>query len=89
MEAAQSEFREVGQRVLDWVSPDEAARRVRELELKSLLVQFVAHGRKKRDLSFERFAERSDTVELEQAAVRRDDAEHDDRDQIGQARKQL
>ena len=40
VEAAQSEFREVGQRVLDWVSPDEAARRVRELELKSLLVDF-------------------------------------------------
>ncbi|TCS09114.1 NUDIX hydrolase [Rhizobium sp. BK418] len=40
VEAAQSQFREVGQRVLDWVSPDEAARRVRELELKSLLVDF-------------------------------------------------
>ncbi|MBB3391654.1 8-oxo-dGTP pyrophosphatase MutT (NUDIX family) [Rhizobium sp. BK275] len=40
VEAAQNEFREVGQRVLDWVSPDEAARRVRELELKSLLVDF-------------------------------------------------
>jgi 8-oxo-dGTP pyrophosphatase MutT (NUDIX family) len=48
VEAAQSEFREVGQRVLDWVSPDEAARRVRELELKSLLVDFrPRHGKQK------------------------------------------
>ncbi|MFJ6321995.1 MULTISPECIES: NUDIX hydrolase [unclassified Rhizobium] len=34
------EFKERGQRILDWVSPDEAARRVREIELKSLLVNF-------------------------------------------------
>jgi 8-oxo-dGTP pyrophosphatase MutT (NUDIX family) len=34
-------FKERGQRVLDWVSPDEAARRVREIELKSLLVNFT------------------------------------------------
>jgi 8-oxo-dGTP pyrophosphatase MutT (NUDIX family) len=33
-------FKERGQRVLDWVSPAEAARRVREIELKSLLVNF-------------------------------------------------
>ena len=33
-------FKEQGQRRLDWVSPDEAARRVREIELKSLLVNF-------------------------------------------------
>lgn len=35
-----ADFKEQGQRVLAWVSPDEAARRVREVELKSLLVQF-------------------------------------------------
>ncbi len=33
-------FKEQGQRLIDWVSPDEAARRVREIELKSLLVNF-------------------------------------------------
>ncbi|MBN9053725.1 NUDIX hydrolase (plasmid) [Shinella sp. PSBB067] len=33
-------FKEKGERVLAWVSPDEAARRVREIELKSLLVEF-------------------------------------------------
>ncbi|MBY5466421.1 NUDIX hydrolase [Rhizobium leguminosarum] len=36
-------FKERGERVLVWVSPDEAARRVRELELKSLLVSFRPH----------------------------------------------
>ncbi len=40
VEHTQDRFRETGQRRLDWVSPDEAARRVRELELKSLLVDF-------------------------------------------------
>ncbi|MBB3424665.1 8-oxo-dGTP pyrophosphatase MutT (NUDIX family) [Rhizobium sp. BK312] len=35
-----AEFKERGQRRIDWVSPDEAARRVREIELKSLLVNF-------------------------------------------------
>ena len=43
------DFKERGQRILEWVSPDEAARRVREIELKSLLVQFDARGGKKRD----------------------------------------
>ena len=33
-------FKEKGERILAWVSPDEAARRVREIELKSLLVEF-------------------------------------------------
>ncbi|NEH53918.1 DNA mismatch repair protein MutT, partial [Rhizobium leguminosarum] len=42
-------FKERSQRILEWVSPDEAARRVREIELKSLLVQFEANGRRKRD----------------------------------------
>lgn len=42
-------FKEQGQRVLEWVSPDEAARRVREIELKSLLVEFKPQGRKKRN----------------------------------------
>ncbi|MEH7901262.1 NUDIX hydrolase [Rhizobium laguerreae] len=37
------DFKERGERVLVWVSPDEAARRVRELELKSLLVSFRPH----------------------------------------------
>ncbi|MBN9030936.1 MAG: DNA mismatch repair protein MutT [Rhizobiales bacterium 63-7] len=36
----QADFKEKGQRVIAWVSPDEAARRVREIELKSLLVNF-------------------------------------------------
>jgi 8-oxo-dGTP pyrophosphatase MutT (NUDIX family) len=35
-----TEFKERGQRTLAWVSPEEAARRVREVELKSLLVDF-------------------------------------------------
>lgn len=35
------EFKERGERIVDWVSPDEAARRVREIELKSLLIEFV------------------------------------------------
>lgn len=35
-----ADLKEHGQRVLAWVSPDEAARRVREVELKSLLVHF-------------------------------------------------
>ncbi|AOF89623.1 NUDIX hydrolase [Sinorhizobium sp. RAC02] len=34
-------FKEKAERTLAWVSPDEAARRVREIELKSLLVEFV------------------------------------------------
>jgi 8-oxo-dGTP pyrophosphatase MutT (NUDIX family) len=33
-------FKEKGQRILAWVTPEEAARRVREIELKSLLVDF-------------------------------------------------
>lgn len=33
-------FKEKDERRLAWVSPDEAARRVREIELKSLLVDF-------------------------------------------------
>ncbi|MBZ7927058.1 NUDIX hydrolase (plasmid) [Ensifer adhaerens] len=33
-------FKERGQRVFDWVSPEEAARRVREVELKALLAHF-------------------------------------------------
>lgn len=41
-----NEFKEQGQRRLDWVSPDEAARRVREIELKSLLVNFRPRGKK-------------------------------------------
>jgi len=35
-----SAFKEQGQRRIEWVSSDEAARRVREVELKSLLVNF-------------------------------------------------
>lgn len=41
-------FKEQGQRRLDWVSPDEAARRVREIELKSLLVNFKPVGKRAR-----------------------------------------
>ncbi|WP_438754004.1 NUDIX hydrolase [Pararhizobium sp. O133] len=34
-------FKEKGQRRSAWVSPDEAARRVREVELKSLIIEFA------------------------------------------------
>lgn len=40
------EFKEKGQRIIAWVEPDEAARRVRELELKSLLVDFRPKGKR-------------------------------------------
>lgn len=40
IEEVNAKFKERGQRALAWVSPDEAARRVREIELKSLLVNF-------------------------------------------------
>ncbi|WP_018899541.1 NUDIX hydrolase [Rhizobium sp. 2MFCol3.1] len=43
----QDEFKEKGQRRIAWVEPDEAARRVRELELKSLLVDFKPKGKRK------------------------------------------
>ena len=43
----QDAFKEKGQRRLAWVEPDEAARRVRELELKSLLVDFKPKGKRK------------------------------------------
>lgn len=43
-----TDFKEQGQRVFDWVSPSEAARRVREIELKSLLVNFKPNERKAR-----------------------------------------
>ncbi|MBB4193090.1 8-oxo-dGTP pyrophosphatase MutT (NUDIX family) [Rhizobium aethiopicum] len=46
----ENDFKEQGQRILEWVSPDEAARRVREVELKSLLVEFEPQGQKKSDL---------------------------------------
>lgn len=38
-------FKERGERTLAWVSPGEAARRVREIELKSLLVKFKPVGK--------------------------------------------
>jgi 8-oxo-dGTP pyrophosphatase MutT (NUDIX family) len=40
VEELEAKFKERGQRAQAWVSPDEAARRVREIELKSLLVNF-------------------------------------------------
>jgi 8-oxo-dGTP pyrophosphatase MutT (NUDIX family) len=43
-----AKFKEQGERQLAWVTPDEAARRVRELELKSLLVGFRPQGRTSR-----------------------------------------
>ncbi len=43
----QDEFKEKGQRRIAWVEPDEAARRVRELELKSLLVDFKPKRKRK------------------------------------------
>ncbi len=44
----ETSFKERGERLLEWVRPDEAARRVREIELKSLLVDFRPRGKKKR-----------------------------------------
>ncbi|MNY72675.1 hypothetical protein D3C86_2112850 [compost metagenome] len=38
-----NKFKEKGERVLAWVSPEEAARRVREIELKSMFVEFKPH----------------------------------------------
>ncbi|WJH38666.1 NUDIX hydrolase (plasmid) [Aliirhizobium terrae] len=38
--ATATEFKERGQRTLAWLSPEEAARRVREVELKSMLIDF-------------------------------------------------
>lgn len=35
-----AKFKEKGERMIAWVGPEEAARRVREIELKSLLVDF-------------------------------------------------
>lgn len=46
--AAETSFKERGERLLEWVRPDEAARRVRDIELKSLLVDFRPKGKKKR-----------------------------------------
>jgi len=39
------DFKESGQRRIAWVSLDEAARRVREVELKTLLVNFKPKGK--------------------------------------------
>lgn len=39
--ASAKSFKERGQRILRWLSPEEAARRVREIELKSLIIDFV------------------------------------------------
>lgn len=48
LEATQisQDFKERGQRSIAWVTPDEAARRVREIELKSLLADFKPRGLK-------------------------------------------
>ncbi|WP_320189025.1 NUDIX hydrolase [Agrobacterium rosae] len=40
------DFKERGQRICEWVSADEAARRVREIELKSMLINFNPRLRK-------------------------------------------
>lgn len=39
--ASAKSFKERGQRILRWFTPDEAARKVREIELKSLIIDFV------------------------------------------------
>lgn len=44
----EAEFKEKGQRVLEWVSPSEASRRVHEPELKSILCGFRPRGKKHR-----------------------------------------
>lgn len=41
VEAVNDLYKELGQRVIAWVTPVEAARRVREIELKSLLIDFT------------------------------------------------
>jgi 8-oxo-dGTP pyrophosphatase MutT (NUDIX family) len=45
------QFKESAERVVAWVSPEEAARRVQEVELKSLVVEFTPqrHSRKAAD----------------------------------------
>lgn len=43
----ETSFKERGERLVEWVRPDEAARRVREIELKSLLVDFRPKGKRK------------------------------------------
>lgn len=43
-----ADYKERGQRILAWVSPHEAARRVRETELKSVLLNFTPVSRKLR-----------------------------------------
>lgn len=44
---AETKFKERGERLVEWVRPDEAARRVRDIELKSLLVDFKPKGKRK------------------------------------------
>lgn len=44
---AETKFKERGERLVEWVRPDEAARRVRDIELKSLLVDFRPKGKRK------------------------------------------
>ena len=39
-------FKERGERQTAWVSPDEAARRVREIELKSMIIEFKPDKRR-------------------------------------------
>jgi len=43
----EQDFKERGQRVLDWVSPAEAAHRVREVELKSIIIDFKPKRKKR------------------------------------------
>ncbi len=50
-EELREDFKERGQRVLAWVTPDEAARRVREVGLKALLADFKPAASRKRRLS--------------------------------------
>lgn len=47
-ETLEDEFKEKGQRVLEWVTPSEASRRVQEPELKSILRSFTPRGKKRR-----------------------------------------
>jgi 8-oxo-dGTP pyrophosphatase MutT (NUDIX family) len=47
VQEVRTNFKEQGERQLAWVTPDEAARRVREIELKSLLVDFKPRGKAK------------------------------------------
>lgn len=46
VEKLSEKFKERGERQILWVNPDEAARRVREVELKSMIIEFTPGNRR-------------------------------------------